>query len=443
MGVMDFFKKIVYAGVEPGAVTNNNTESALFLDDVPVFSQYGEDIYASDLVQNCIDVIATECSKLMPQHIRIDADGMQHRPTSSINRLFKVSPNPLMTTRDFLEKTIWLLYLNYNCFIYPTYDLYRDRNGVLRKNYTGFYPLNPTEVTFEQDRAGNLFVRMLFKQGHEYVLNYTNLIHLRKKFSVNDVMGGGRNGQPDNNALVSVLNTNSTIIEGLGKAVKSTLTVRGIVKTNTVLNDADQTKEREKFEAKMLATESGILPLDLKAEYIPINSTPTILDDEVLKFVESKIINWYGVSLPILTGDFTDDQYQAFYEKTLEPLLISLGQAFTKCLFSQRELDIGNEIIFYPKNMMYLSTKAKLDIIKITGEQGLLTNDQKLMLLGYPALGGEEGKMRTQSLNYIDTRLVAEYQSARVSTPAPAPQNNNQIETDDEEGDDDNAENNE
>ena len=37
---------------------------------VPVFSQFGTDIYASDIVQNCINVIATEMSKLQPRHIR-------------------------------------------------------------------------------------------------------------------------------------------------------------------------------------------------------------------------------------------------------------------------------------------------------------------------------------------------------------------------------------
>ena len=71
---------------------------------IPVFSQFGHDIYASDVVQMAIDCIATEISKLQPRHIRTDANGMQTVPKSSINRLFKFAPNPLMTTRDFLEK---------------------------------------------------------------------------------------------------------------------------------------------------------------------------------------------------------------------------------------------------------------------------------------------------------------------------------------------------
>lgn len=394
-----------------------NKSMVAFLNDTPVFSQFGDNIYASDVVQNCIDVIATECSKMQPKHIRIDVNDVQNKPPSSINRLFRIAPNPLMTTRDFLEKIIWLLYLNYNCFIYPAYEIYKDQKGVDRKNYTGFYPLNPTQVIFEQDPNGKLYLHMYFRQGYDFTIPYSDVIHLRKKFSINDIMGGGASGQPDNDALLSILETNNTIIQGVGKAIKTSLSVKGIIKINTVLNDEDQDKERIRFEENMAKGESGILPMDLKGEYIPITTDAKIVEHETLAFVESKILQWFGVSLPILSGDFNDDQYQAFYEKTLEPILVSLGQAFSKALFSDRELDVGNAIIFYPKNMMYLSTKSKLDIIKIAGEQGLLTNDQKLLLLGYPPIGGEDGAKRTQSLNYVDTTLVNDYQKARSSAP--------------------------
>jgi hypothetical protein len=60
--------------------------------------------------------------------------------------------------------------------------------------------------------------------------------------------------------------------------------------------------------------------------------------------------------------------------------------------------------------MMYLSTTAKLDLIKTAGEQGLLTDDQKLAILGYPPLADGTGNRRTMSLNYIDVALANEYQ---------------------------------
>ncbi|MNC58064.1 hypothetical protein D3C75_1077710 [compost metagenome] len=58
--------------------------------------------------------------------------------------------------------------------------------------------------------------------------------------------------------------------------------------------------------------------------------------------------------------------------------------------------------------MNYLSTGSKMNILKTMGEQGLLTDNQKLALMGYPPIPG--GDRITQSLNYIDVRLVNQYQ---------------------------------
>lgn len=375
---------------------------------IPVFSQFGHNIYASDVVQMCIDVIATEISKLQPRHIR-NSNGIQTVPNNSLNRLFKFAPNELMTTRDFLEKIVWLLYMNYNAFIYPTYE-----NIGNSREYKAFYPLNPSTVSFLQDEAGKMYIEMQFASGDKFTLPYSEVIHLRKKFSVNDVMGGGTTGQPDNTPLLNILDINDTVLQGLPKAIKTSLSIRGVMKINTMIDSEKMETERTRFEAAIASGDTSILPLDLKGEYIPISVDPKLIDKDTMDFLQNKVLNWYGVSVPILTGDYNDEQYQAFYEKTLEPLAISLHQAFSKTIFTQRELDFGNEIVFYQRNMMYLSTKSKLELLKTAGEQGLLTDDQKLAILGYPPLEDGTGSRRSMSLNYIDVNLISEYQLKRA-----------------------------
>lgn len=377
----------------------------------PIFSQFGKNIYASDVVQTCIDCIATEISKLQPKHIRIDNNLMRVDVKSGMNRLFKFAPNELMTTRDFLEKIIWLLFMNYNAFIYPTYDIVVS-NGATRKEYTGFYPLNPTQVDFLQDDLNRLFIKMRFSNGQEYTLLYSDIIHLRKKFSVNEIMGGGVNGQPDNAAILKVLEINETVLQGLGKAIKTSLSVRGIIKINTLLDDDKQQAERKRFETAMFNSESGILPVDLKGEYQDLKVDPKVIDKDTMQFLQDKILNYYGVSVPILTGDYTDEQYQAFYEKTLEPIIISLGQAFSKTLFTNRELDVGNEIAFYPQKLMFTNVKNKIAIADILGNRGALTNNDLLDLFGYPPYVG--GDVRNMSLNFIDVNLANDYQMKRA-----------------------------
>ena len=344
----------------------------------PVFSMFGQNIYASDVVQMCIDVIATECSKLQPKHIRTDSNEMQITVKGSLNRLFKFAPNELMTTREFIEKTIWLLYMNYNAFIYPVYTV--NQSGV--REYKAFYPLNPTNVTFLQDPMGVLFIELAFTNGQKYTLRYSDIIHLRKKFSMNDIMGGGLTGQPDNQALLKVLQINDSVLQGLEKAVKTSLSLRGILNIKTMLDDEKQQAERLKLEAAIKSGTSGIVALDLKGDYVPLDINPKLIDKDTLEFLQNKVLNWYGVSVPLLTGDFTDEQYQAFYEKTLEPIIISLGQAFSKTVFSPRELDVGNEIVFYPQKLLFTNTKNRIAVADILGNRGALKIMSSSICLG-------------------------------------------------------------
>ena len=376
----------------------------------PVFSQFGQNIYVSDVVQMCIDCIATEISKLHPRHILTDSNNMQKSPKSSINRLFKFKPNELMTTGEFLEKITWQLMMNYNCFIYPTYDLAYDVRGTPQKYFTGFYPLNPTTVEFMQDETGKLFVKLYFSNGQNYTIAYSEIIHLRKKFSVNDIMGGGLNGQPDNAALLKVLEINDIALQGIGKAIKTSLSIKVVAKINTMMDNDLQIAERQRLEKAIAGGDSAIVTTDLKGDLTPLTIDPKLIEKDTMQFLQDKVLNWYGVSMPILSGDYTDDLYQSFYEKTLEPILIRLGQAFSSTLFTPRELDVGNEMVFYHRLMMYLSTKSKLELLKTTGEQGLLSDDQKLAVLGYPPLEDGTGSRRTMSLNYIDVTLANEYQ---------------------------------
>lgn len=399
----------------PFSTKHKQMQYAKMLDgQIPIFSSFGSDVYASDVVQTCIDIIATECSKLVPKHIRTDKNGMQVNGSGNLNRLLKFAPNELMTTRDFIEKIIWLLYTNLNVFIYPTYDIITSTDGSTRREYTGLYPLYPSRVSFLQDAANSLFVNFQFTSGQEYTLPYSDVIHLRKKFSVNEVMGGGLNGQADNAAILKVLEINNTVLEGLDKAVRTSLSIRGILKINTLLDDAKQQKEREKFELAIKNSGTGILPMDLKGEYTDLKADPKIIDKDTLDFLQNKLLNFYGVSVPIFTGDFTDEQYQAFYEKTLEPIIISLGQAFSKTLFSNRQLDVGNEIVFYPQMLLFTNTKNKIAVADILGNRGALTNNELLQLFGYPPYEG--GDVRNMSLNFIDVSLANDYQMKRAGS---------------------------
>ncbi len=375
----------------------------------PVFNQFGNNVYASDIVQNAISIICNDMSKLCPKHIRINPeDQMQSIVNDELNRLLKFGPNPLMTTSDFISKIVFQYEYNKNAFIYPTYEKVPLGEGKYKRYYTGLWPLNPTLVEFLEDNTGKLFIRFYFADGEPYILPYEDIIHWRKDYSLNDFMGGDENGNPNNKGLLKLLNANDTILQGIEIGVKASFAVRGIVKINTMLDDEKQEKERVKFEVKMKNAQSGILPIDNKSDYIPIKVDPKFIDKDTMEFIDNRILVHYGVSRPIFNGDFTEEQYQAYYEKTLEPMVMSLGRAFTKTLFTPRQLEIGHEIIYYQQGLMYMNTTNKINAVDILTRIGTLTDNEVLGAFGYPPFEG--GNVRRMSLNYINRDIADQYQ---------------------------------
>lgn len=372
----------------------------------PIFSQFGQDIYASDVVQQAISCIVQEMIKLVPTHVR--EIGSDIVPVNSHLQTVLNNPNPIMTTSDFLEKVTWLLFLNYNAFIIPTY--FEKPDGT--KIYDGLYPILPNQVEFIEDAGGRLFVKFRFNNGQEFTVKYSDIIHIKYRYSVNQYMGGNENGQPDNEALLKTLDINHQLLQGVANAMKSSFAINGVVKYNTMLDDGATEAALKELEAKLRKSESGFLPLDLKAEYIPIKKDIQLVDDKTLKFIDEKILRQYGVSLPILLGDYTKSQYEAFFQKAIEPLIVKYTQAFSKPLFTDGEIARKNKIMFYAKDLIFMSVEQKIQMLDKLAPTGALYENEKRVMFGMRPLAELAGK-RYMSLNWIDATKANEYQTGK------------------------------
>lgn len=384
------------------------TEYAQMLDGyTPIYSQFGQDIYASDVVQQAINCIVTECKKLIPQHVK--NNGSDVIPvTSNIQEVLN-APNEIMTTTEFIEKIIWQLYFNYNAFIIPTYYIREEGNGSLKRVYTGLYPIAPTNVDFLQDSANNLYVKFTFANNYETTLKYSDVIHIRKNFSVNELMGGNEFGQPDNEALLKTLDLNWQLLNNLSKAMVSSCAVNGVVKYNTMMDDGKTEKALKELEEKLKNSESGFLPLDVRAEFTPIQREIQMVDEATLKFIDEKILRHFGVPLCILTGDYTKEQYEAFFQKTIEPIVRTLSQSFTRTLLTPRERSFGNEIMFYTKDLIFMTTDQTLEMVRLLGDSGALYENEKRVAFGMRPLPELAG-VRMMSLNYVNVEYAKDYQ---------------------------------
>ena len=215
----------------------------------PIYTQFGTNIYASDVVQQALKCIVDEMKKLNPTHVRYR--GTDPVPVKSTVQDVLNDPNELMTTSEFLEKVVWLLLLNYNVFIIPTYYTWiDDKTGAERRYYESLFPINPTQIDFIQDVSGRLYVKFWFWNGEQTTIPYDDVIHIKYNYSVNQYMGGNMQGQPDHKALLSTLELNHDLLQGVAKAMKASYSVNGVVKYNTLL-DTGKTEKALKELSRM------------------------------------------------------------------------------------------------------------------------------------------------------------------------------------------------
>ena len=377
----------------------------------PVYTQFGTNIYASDVVQQALACIVDEVKKLNPQHIRIVDNDPVPISTSTVQAVLN-DPNAVMTTAEFLEKITWLLLLNYNAFVIPTYRTWTDRNtGEERRYYEALYPIKPTQVNFIQDSSGRMYVQFFFESGYSTTVPYDDVIHIKYHYSVSEFMGGDWNGQPDHGPLLETLNLNDQMLKGIAKAMNASYAINGVIKYNTLLDQGKTEKALLELTEHLQNSESGFLPIDLKAEFVPLKRDTKLIDADTLKFMDEKILRNWGVPLAILRGDYNKVQYAAFYQKTLEPLIITISQAFTKKMFTKREKSFGNKIQLYPKDLVFMTVDQTIEMVTLLANTGAIFENEKRVAFGLRPLPELEGK-RYMSLNWIDSNQEAAYRAS-------------------------------
>ena len=379
----------------------------------PIYTQFGTNIYAFDVVQQALRCVVTEIKKLNPTHIRYkDSDPI---PVKSTIQDVLDNPNPLMTTTDFLEKVAYLLLLNSNAFIIPVYYTWVDENtGAERRYYEALYPVKPTQADFIQDASDRMFVKFLFMNGETTTIPYDDVIHLRYKFSVNEFMGGNEIGEPDYQGLLQTLQLNDQLLKGIAKAMNASYAVNGVVKYNTLIDNGKTERALQELTQRLQNNESGFLPLDLKADFTPIERKSEIVDTDALRFVDSKILRTWGIPECILNGDYNKEQFEAFYQAAIEDKVKTFSQAFTKSLFTKREKAFGNRVEFYPKDLIFMTVSQTLEMINNLAPTGAIFENEKRVFLGLRPLPELEGK-RYMSLNWIEADKASQYQVGKIN----------------------------
>ncbi|MFW3479653.1 phage portal protein [Aerococcus urinaeequi] len=379
-----FFRRT--APPQPNVVqTYHNTNTS--------FSSWNKNAYESDIYRSAVDSIARHIAKLTLLHRVGGKDGNTH-----LSYLLTKRPNEYMSMYDLLYKTATLYFTTNNAFVYIS----RDKAGEVE----ALYPINASSIEFGTDTKNKMLVKFTFQDGSNVYLPYADLIHLRRNFNNNQLLG--ENNTPID-YLLEVANKQN---EGIVRSVDLGANIRGVLKLTSIANDEALAQKTEAFKKDYLQLNNtgGVVTIDSKSEYTPIDSKPIPVDEEQIKVIEDKVYSYLGISRNIVTANYTEDEFSAFYESIIEPFSIQLSQEATSKVFTQMEQIAENEIVLDNAALQFRSNETKLKYISALVPSGLITVNQALNILNLPLLDGEEGNKRLQTLNYVDAEKANEYQ---------------------------------
>ena len=387
-----------------------------------------ENIYESDAINNPIDRIATEVSKARVRSI-VEKEGEVKFQDDDISRLFAYHPNPLQTTSDFLNALVWMRAKYANVFVYPQFTWITDKLGQKHKRFEAFWILKPIEFEVGTDESGNVWqIKFILTTGEEYILNYSDVIHLKWRRGTNLFRGGGNDfGYPETNDVTKSVNALNSTIEGLPKAITSSLQVKGVYNVKSLLERARMDEQRDNFEKHILDSNMGMIVTDLGGDFTPVNMQSPTIPEGLTKFMKESVTQRFGVSEEILNGDYTADQYDAFFKLCVEPFMTDFEQEMTEKCFTKREKEIGHKIRGYYNTLRYMSVNQKQEMSKIAFNTALMDINGVLDMFGLDPIEG--GDRRLQSLNYVNAQNVDQYQADRVGSNTTEPKDTTAMST--------------
>lgn len=349
------------------------------------FTDAPKDLYLNPTVRTCIDTISKNFAKVEMHHKRgtnIVKDSLE---------IILQRPNELMSSYDFLYKIISNLYMNGNAFIY----IKTNNSGEI----VGLYPL--TALSYElREVKDELYVKFQFTDSTK-TIPYRNLIHLRKYFCNNDVLGDS-----SDTTLYNELNILNSTEQALQNTVKNSSKIRGVITLNNVVRPDDRKRILEEFNEKFIQGDIAIL--DQSANFTAINATENTVEYEKMRYMRNAIYSYFGLNEDIINSNFNSATWNAFYESVLEPLAVQFSEEFTDKIFTDNERKRGHKITITVNRLEYESFDSKVDMAQQLLAAGVLTINEVRNVFGFEPI--PDGDERQVSLNYVNSNDQTEYQ---------------------------------
>lgn len=353
----------------------------------PHFTKWGGELYESELVRAAINARATHISKL-------DV-AFQGSARPALQRKLKAAPNTFQTWSQFLYRLSTILDVHNTAFICPVYDEYGEPSGI-------YCPLpNKCEVV----QYNNVpYLRYTFQYGESAAVELEYCGILTKMQYKSDLFG------ESNHALFPTMELIHTQNQGIEEGVKASASYRFMAKLTNFAKASDLAAERKRFTEENLKQDDGnsgiLLFPNTYSDIKQIEAKPFVVDAEQAKAIRDNVFSYFGVNEKILTNEFDDKVWSAFYEGAIEPFAVQFSEVMTKMLFTLREQAQGNNVTATSNRLQYMSNADKLNVTSQLLDRGIFSlNDAREIWNLPPIEGGDVRIIRGEYYN-ADGKVV-------------------------------------
>lgn len=282
-------------------------------------------------------------------------------------------PNKMDTLQTLLEKITTNIMLTNNAYIIISRN---DKYNINELNV-----INPISVVINNDTINNIEVityTFMLANRQEVTYSVNDVIHLRREFSTDSNFFG-----VDTNRIIDKLVEVIDITdESIKSSIENTHKLKFLLKMRGVMKEEDGRKQVETFQSLI---EDGVGIIPQQVDFTQLKYDAFIPDYKIHDSKVKRVYDYFGVNPNIVNSSYTEDEFNAFYESNIEPIIVMLNLEFNRKLFSIQERRKGNKITLVSTGLQFTSMSTKLQMTDLI-DRGAITINEWRTIMNLPNL---------------------------------------------------------
>ena len=346
------------------------------------------DVYDNYTVRKTVNKIADLVASTPIRYSYTDTKGMLVEDTKAdFIYLLQHRANDRLTSFKFLKQLVNIMLIKNDSFAWIHRDTYTGTVIELVPIITSAYTLITPE-----EMPDRLYIDFTLKDGLHKILPYNEVLHFTNDFCKGEFFG-------DNNVpLISIVSINNDLWNNLVSWTKDNVTIKGFLKTDSILNEDDMKSAKEEFSNLLKDNTSSYMTLDGKFDYVPVNEKSSPMDVNYIKVIESTITRFYSANSAVIEGNATPEQLETFHKICLVPIFTMMQQEFeAKFLTKKQIVGFNHKITFVCNTFEHMTATEKVSAYTLLTNTGVVSGNELRRGFGFDRVEGLDTYMYSKN----------------------------------------------